>query len=296
MNKIICTDLTKTYGKTKALDGLNLEFGDNKIYGLVGRNGAGKTTLLKAIAAQVIPTSGNISIDGEQIFENQRMLDEICLSRGYTNAVLSARKVRDILNMCRIFYKYWDEDFAKRLMECFQIDQKKAYAQLSSGLQSAVNIIVGLSSRAPFTLLDEPVAGLDVVARDRFYSMLLEDYMQNPRTYVISTHLIEEASSIFEETIFIDKGKVMLSTNTDELRDSYRYVSGKEDLVKSCIAGMQVIHQERSGARLTVCVKLSRKLDVVEGIEIKEVPLQKLFVYFTNEAEGVAVNGNAQSL
>lgn len=286
MNSILCTEVTKRYKSTCALEGLSLELGENKIYGLIGRNGAGKTTLLKAIAGQILISGGSITLSGEPVFENQRALDQICLSRGYTSAALTGRKVRGILEMCKAFYPSWDEDYAKTLLGHFDINLKKSYIQLSSGMQSAVNIIIGLASRAPFTLLDEPVAGLDVVSRDNFYSLLLEDYMHAPRTFVISTHLVEEASGIFEETIFIDKGKLLLQANTDELRGQYRYISGKSDAVERLIAGRAVIMRESVGARLTACVRMDRPIISEEGIEMKEVPLQKLFVYLTAGTDG----------
>lgn len=281
MSKLTCTNVVKQYKGTKALDSLSVTFSYNKIYGLVGRNGAGKTTLLKAIAGQIVTTSGSITLNGTEVFENQQMLDEICLARGFSSAALMGRKIKDIMNAAKLFYRYWDEDFAARLLKKFDIDMKKPYIKLSSGMQSAVNITIGLASRAPFTMLDEPTAGLDVVSRDYFYQMLLDDYMQNPRTFIISTHLIEETASIFEDMIFINRGKVLLEENTDVLKDRYRYVSGKTELVESFIRGMEVLHREGMGAKLTACVRHCATTPVPEGLEVKEVPIQKLFVYLT---------------
>lgn len=286
MSSIQCQNVVKRFGKTTALAGVTATLESGKIYGLIGRNGAGKTTLMKAIAGQIIPQEGSITLDGEPILENQPMLDEICLSRGFSSQTLMAMKVKDILKSGALYYKYWDADFAKRLLEEFELPEKKQYLKLSSGMQSALNIILGFASRAPFTLFDEPVAGLDVVVRERFYQILLDDYAEHPRTFVLSTHLIEEASTIFEDIIFIDKGRVLLSEETDALRNRYRIVDGPADEVERFLAGHEVLHKEALAGKLTACVKLDGKVPP-EGIEVREAPMQKLFVYLTEKNKGV---------
>ena len=93
-------------------------------------------------------------------------------------------------------YPRWDEEYARRLLKEFGVEEKKRVSQLSKGQLSMVTILIALASNAPITILDEPVAGLDVVARERFYQLLLEDYARTGRTFIISTHIIEEALSL----------------------------------------------------------------------------------------------------
>ncbi len=107
-----------------------------------------------------------------------------------------------------------------------------------------VTIITAMASKAPFTFLDEPVAGLDVIAREQFYQLLLDEYTETGRTFVVSTHIIEEASDIFEEVIIVDKGEILLKENTQELLNRAYHISGHEDLVKAARQQAQIYHEE----------------------------------------------------
>ena len=107
-----------------------------------------------------------------------------------------------------------------------------------------VTIIVAMASKAAFTFLDEPVAGLDVVAREQFYKLLIEEYTETGRTFVLSTHIIEEAADVLEEVIILKDGKVLLEADTQSLVDSARYVSGKTEDVDAVTAGLETHHPE----------------------------------------------------
>ena len=158
-----------------------------------GRNGAGKTTLLSIMSAQSKPTSGSVNLDGEEVWENQKCIDNICFSRelnplstfGPNNV-----KVKELLRMASIYYPYWDKKMADSLVKKFDINIKQRISKLSKGMLSMVTIIIALASKSEFTILDEPVAGLDVVAREQFYKLLLDEYNETGRTFVISTHII----------------------------------------------------------------------------------------------------------
>ena len=105
------------------------------------------------------------------------------------------------------FFPYWDKEMAQYLIKEFGIDVKKRIGKLSKGMLSMVTIIVALASKAEFTFLDEPVAGLDVVAREKFYELLVEEFSQTGRTFVVSTHIIEEAADVLEEVHYCGSGK-----------------------------------------------------------------------------------------
>lgn len=163
--------LCKSYGSKRVLEGLDLTIQPGRIYGLIGRNGAGKTTLLGILTGQNTKDSGQVTCDGEPVWENCRALEQICFSRELQPTLFSGpnnQKVRYYLKSAAIFYPNWDQEYADRLLNEFQLEPKKKISQLSKGQMSMVTILIALASRAPITILDEPAAGLDVVMRERF--------------------------------------------------------------------------------------------------------------------------------
>lgn len=170
------TDVVKSYNKKEVLHSVSLTIEPGKIYGLIGRNGAGKTTLLSILTAQNTHDSGLVTYNGERVWENQKALDEICFSRELSPMLLFGQntlKVKEYLRAAALYYPHWDKEYAARLIEMFGLDTKKKIYKLSKGMMSMVTIVLALASRAPITILDEPVAGLDVVAREQFYDVLL---------------------------------------------------------------------------------------------------------------------------
>ena len=207
------TDVVKSYNKKEVLHSVSLTIEPGKIYGLIGRNGAGKTTLLSILTAQNTHDSGLVTYNGERVWENQKALDEICFSRELSPMLLFGQntlKVKEYLRAAALYYPHWDKEYAARLIEMFGLDTKKKIYKLSKGMMSMVTIVLALASRAPITILDEPVAGLDVVAREQFYDVLLADYAETGRTFIISTHIIEEAADVLEEVIILHEGKILL--------------------------------------------------------------------------------------
>ena len=210
--------LCKSYGSKQVLQNLDLTIQPGKIYGLIGRNGAGKTTLLGILTAQNTKDGGEVTYGGQPVWENQEALDHICFSRELQPVQFGGQnnlKVRDYLRAAAIFYPNWDREYAGRLLAEFQLGPKKKICQLSKGQMSMVTILVALASRAPLTILDEPAAGLDVVMRERFYQLLLDDFAETGRTFLVSTHIIEEAASVFEQVIILDQGRILENAPTD---------------------------------------------------------------------------------
>ena len=212
--------LCKAYKQNQVLKNLDITIEPGKIYGLIGRNGAGKTTLLGILTAQNTHDSGEVTYNGEPVWENPRALEDLCFSRELQTTLFygqNSLKVRHYLQAGATFYSRWDEEYARRLLKEFGVEEKKRVSQLSKGQLSMVTILIALASNAPITILDEPVAGLDVVARERFYQLLLEDYARTGRTFIISTHIIEEAASVFERVLILDGGRIIEDEETEEL-------------------------------------------------------------------------------
>ena len=283
-NTLKAEKVCKSYGKTRVLHELDLELEPGKIYGLIGRNGAGKTTLLGILSAQNTMDSGSVTYGGEKVWENQRVLSDICFSRELQPTLFTGpntMKIKHYLKAAAYFFPHWDQKYADRLLAEFKLEPRKKIFQLSKGQMSMVTILLALASRASVTFLDEPAAGLDVVARERFYQLLLEDFTQTGRTFVVSTHIIEEAASVFERVIIIDEGKIIENCPTDELIAQFHYVSGREDVVDEVTRGLQVLSTHQLGRQKTVAVRGEGvKLAQAQQADVDVVPmnLQKVFV------------------
>ena len=286
--KLICEHITKQYKDKLALNDISLTLEQGKIYGLIGRNGAGKTTLLSVLTAQNPATSGSVTLDDMAVWENRSALEHLCFSRELNVSAesgLGSMKVKEYLRTASIYYRDWDSAMAERLVDLFELPVKKRMSKLSKGMLSMVTIIVAMASKAAFTFLDEPVAGLDVVAREQFYKLLIEEYTETGRTFVISTHIIEEAADVLEEVIILKDGKVLLEADTQSLVDSARYVSGKAEDVDAVTAGLETHHPEVSGRAksVTVLLKPGQSLPAGYDVSVQPLNLQKVFLALCGE-------------
>lgn len=285
---LICEHISKVYGRNEVLHDVSLTLEQGKIYGLIGRNGAGKTTLLSILTAQNPATSGTVSLDGDSVWENRKNLEKLCFSRELNASAesgLSAMKAKEYLRLAATFYPKWDKEMEKRLVDLFKLDTKKKFGKLSKGMLSMVTIVVAMCSKAEFTFLDEPVAGLDVVAREQFYKLLLQEYTESGRTFVVSTHIIEEAADVLEEVIIIHDGRIVMKADTQEFVDSAVYVSGKIEDVDAATKGLDVRHAEIIGRSkgVTVFLKEGESVDESYDVSVQSVNLQKAFVALCGE-------------
>jgi len=161
---------------------------------------------------------------------------------------------------------------------------------LSRGMLTAVGVIVGLASRAPLTIFDEPYLGLDAVARGLFYDRLLEDYAEHPRTVILSTHLIDEVSRLLEHILVIDQGRLTLDEEAEALRGRAFTVVGPAAKVDTYAAGKEVIARQPLGGLVSATVMgtggngnaSDRKRAEALGLEVVPVSLQQLFVHLTS--------------
>src|SRR5699024_5913680 len=201
--------ITKKYGKKLALDDVSFTLDEPKIYGLLGRNGAGKTTFMDILAGHQLPTNGKVHVNGKTPFDNRDKLQHICLIKE-TGNFFKDMKVKHVLKTYQYFYPNWDQELANTLIEVYKLPRKARVKALSKGMASALGIIVGLASNAPITIFDEPYIGMDAAARKKFYDVLMEEYEENPRTIIFSTHLIDEVSLLFEEVLIIQDGRLIL--------------------------------------------------------------------------------------
>jgi ABC-2 type transport system ATP-binding protein len=245
---VALTGLTKRYrGGQLALDQVSLDIPTGSITGLLGRNGAGKTTLLRIIAGQEVASAGRVRVFGAGPLENDQVLRRLTLVR--EDQVYPDIKVGQAVRAASWFYQDWCADLAGTLLDDFALPAGRSVKKLSRGMRSALGIVIGLASRSALTMLDEPYAGLDAVARQLFYDRLLADYVEHPRTILLSTHLIDEAAGLFERVVAMDRGRVLIDATTDDLRGVATRVSGPVLAVDAFTAGRTVWERRRLGSQ-----------------------------------------------
>src|SRR4051794_41579651 len=274
-------DVTMRFREQTALDGVSLSIEQDSITGLLGRNGAGKTTLLQLLTGHRLPTRGSVEVFGAAPYENDAVLADIAFikeGQRYPDAF----RVRDALAAAAMVFPKWDDNLARQLVREFDLPEKRPVKKLSRGMNSAVGIIIGLASRAPLTLFDEPYLGLDAVARRLFYDRLLADYAEHPRTILLSTHLIEEIADLLEHVVLLDHGRIVLDTDAESLRGSAVTVTGPRDRVSAFAARHELLHTESLGGHSRAVVRLDGGMDAADareaGLSWEQTTLQQLVV------------------
>ncbi|MFC1883660.1 ATP-binding cassette domain-containing protein [Thermodesulfobacteriota bacterium] len=279
-------DLSKAYGSVIALENVNMSFAEQGIYGLFGRNGAGKTTLLDIITSRRYADRGSVICFGEDTTRTPKALTKHCCympEKDYFPGRLTSKK---LLSFGKIAFPGFDESYAQRLCHRFKLNQNQKFGQLSKGYQSILKIILGLAARSPITIFDEPVLGLDAAGRDMFYLELIEEYSNSPRLFIISTHLIEESSDLFNEAIIIKNGEVVVQAPIEDLISKAFYVSGRTDRVNAFLQNRKVLRWEIVNEFKTAVVE--GELDSIDqqtGLSFSPITIQKLFIDLTRGSE-----------
>jgi ABC-2 type transport system ATP-binding protein len=254
---------------------------------VLGRNGAGKTTLLSIMAGFERPTGGTVLIDGEPVYENPAATAKVCLVRGVGDATAASVSVHELLDYAARLRTGWDAEYADELLDKFEVSQKKQSKSLSHGKRCALGVTIGLASRAPVTIFDESYLGLDAPSRYAFYDALLADVLAHPRTVIVSTHLIEEVATLFEDVLILDGGKLLLHEDADTLRAAGSAVTGDMALVDSFTLGLEVLSERTLGRTKSAMVygplDEKRRAQAREvGLDLDPIALQDLFVHLTS--------------
>ena len=292
---IVLRRVAKTYGTTEVLTDVTATLLPGRIYGLLGANGTGKTTLLACIAGHTFRTGGEILIDGQDPVENAAILARLCFVRE-DQAYNDAFSVADILGVLPSFYTEWDSELATRLVRRFRIPRHTKSKKLSRGQRSALAIVIALASGAAYTFLDEPYLGLDATARGIFYDELLAVYAASherafaagpddaaavPRTFVMSTHLIDEAADLLEEVLVIEGGRIALQADLEEAKRTAFIARGLEADVLALAAGRELLSMRRLGGIVSATIRgnLSadeRRLAEQRRLSLEPATLQEL--------------------
>lgn len=273
--KLSCYNLTRKFGDTTALNGVNLCLDEPKIYGLLGRNGAGKTTLLRLITNYIQPTEGSITLDEQNVWENEKAQHQIFLVT--ETSYFAEMNANSLIQLMSEIYPSFDKqqclDYAKR----FELDLNKKYTALSTGYKSVLRAVLSLSVHTPFLFLDEPTLGMDAFHRELFYKLLIESYSESPSCILLSTHLISEVEGLLENVIILDHGKVLIDESSEQLLAQGYCVSGRISDVDDYCSGKNVIGSSVVGGLKTTAV-LGEREQVPDTLEVTGLSLQQLFV------------------
>jgi len=281
--------ISRNFGKTHALSSLSTSAKGGQIVGLLGRNGAGKSTLLRVISAQLRPNEGESAIFGYST-NSAAALGKLCLI-GDSPDFGGLANMKSLFYVCAGLFPLWNGGYAVELARRFELPMKKRLRGFSRGMQTAVLLAVGLASGAPLTIFDEPSLGLDAVMRERFYDQLLEEKRNNPaRTFILSTHLIDEVARTLDYAILIDAGALLYEGPVTDLMSLYLSVSGPASEVRETTADFAVLKEEDMAGSLIRHVKLNHRDDadkIKDDKRIQSAPLslQRLFVLITEEEE-----------
>lgn len=282
MNAIQIKNITKSYNDIKALDNVPFSFEFGKIYGFLGRNGAGKSTLINIIANRVFADKGDILIDDITAKENIAVQEKIfCMSEA--DLYDKDLKIKEHFKWINRFYETFDMNKAIEISEKFNLNTNKKFKALSKGYQSIFKLTVALSLNVPYIIFDEPVLGLDANHRELFYNLLLKEYENDERTFIIATHLIEEVANIVEEVVLIDEGKVLLQANVGTLLETGYSVSGVAQEVDSYCVDKNVIGYDELGGLKIAYILGGKTITKNSNLQISTMNLQKLFVKLTEK-------------
>ncbi|MCC5890757.1 MAG: ABC transporter ATP-binding protein [Alkalibacterium sp.] len=272
-------NVSKTYGKQLVLDGVDLDFKNTEgVYGILGRNGVGKTTLMKMIFNMITHYEGDIEMNGENVKNNTEALKHIVYVGGEVNKYngLFQGKIKDLLKAYANMYESFDREYAERMLESFDIKIKNKFSKLSTGNKTLVQNTIGLATRAPITILDEPTNGLDSVNRQNFFQFMMEDYAAHPRLFMLSTHLIQEVEHYLTDVVILKNTRVLID-------DTLENIQAKSHVITNyAVKDKQIIRENALGTRVEQVIYDELSEEEIEEIkmnggELKPLDLQNLF-------------------
>ncbi len=215
MELLECKNLCKEFDNKPVLQDVNLKIPRGKIIGLLGKNGAGKSTLIKLINDLLTPTSGEILINGEKPGVKSKEIISYLPERTYLDKEMT---IKQVIKYFEEFYKNFDSQKAIKLLKDLDLDINKKISKMSKGMQEKLQLILVMSRSAELYILDEPLGGVDPATRDYILDTILSNFSEGA-SVIISTHLISDIERILDDVILVDKGKIILTSSADELRN-----------------------------------------------------------------------------
>lgn len=276
-----------SYGNIPVLKNVNISESEPIIIGLWGRNGSGKTTLMKLLSGMENLAAGSINVNGIAPFNNNEAMKHITYMQE-NHPFSDLWNVEDALRFGVLFNKNWDQKLAEHLVNLFELPRKKKIKNFSKGMQSMVQIVLGLASKSPVTIMDEPTNGLDAFMRKQFNDVLLNTYEEDPRLIILSTHHIEEIEALCEKIAIINQQTIVRYEDTEKLKMNGVHLSGSAEAIESLIEGYRILEKRKLGKQINVMIddtftaewKTKGKL---AGVTVEKAPLQDYLVNITTQ-------------
>lgn len=266
--------LTKRFEDMTALEELTTEIKEGSIYGLVGSNGAGKSTLLRLIAGVYQADEGTIEVDGENVFENEALKNQIFFLADelffFPGATMDS-----MAKFYKSVYTSWSDEYYKKLCDIFPIKPDKKIAAFSKGMQRQTALILALSCRPSILMLDEAFDGLDPVIRNLLRKLLAEDVAERNSTVIISSHNLRELEDLCDQVGVLHGGRILFQRDIDDLKLGFHKVqcAFKPAIGRDSFAGLELLQFETRGSLVNLIAR-GTKEEIVEEIE----KLNPLFV------------------
>ncbi|MEG0308791.1 MAG: ABC transporter ATP-binding protein [Clostridium sp.] len=288
---IEANNLMKSYKSKIALSDISVKLNSNELIGLIGSNGSGKTTFMKLCAGLLEKTQGELTVLGGAPMDNLNVLENIvyCYPNMPHDRNLSLLKITEYY---KIMYPTFDFQFASKLLKHFDFNTKYKYDSLSQGMKSLFNFICGISTRASLTMFDEPILGMDVKVRKSVYDILLRDYIEHPRTIIISSHILSELENLLSELLIINDGTLVLYKDMDSIKESAYRVDGSSADLKEFFKNKNVLHENLSDFSafgiIEEAITSSMEAEAKSrNLKISRIRPEELYVYLTgNNYEG----------
>lgn len=276
-------NVNKKFGNFQALKNVNIDISKGKIVGLIGPNGAGKTTLLKSVLG-LDSCDGELKVLGIDPYKKRAdLMKEICFIADV--AVLPKWiKVSQLLQFTEQTHPNFNVEQAKHFLTKTKIKMNHKVKELSKGMTAQLHLALVMSIDAKLLVLDEPTLGLDILFRKQFYDNLLNDYFDNERTIIITTHQVEEIEHILTDVVFIRDGEIVLDANMEELTNSYFEVMVSQDHYEEAMKHNPLTMRKVFGKYIMLFHSTSR--DVIETLgEVQRPSVSDLFVALMQEED-----------
>ena len=279
-------DAVKKFDGFAALDGTTLTVPAGSVYGLVGPNGAGKSTLIRHLTGIYRQDSGEVTIGGEQGWENAALKARIAAIPDDWYFFMQST-VRDMMRFYKGFYPSFSMERYEKLKEVFNIDEKRAIRRLSKGMQKQVAFWLALSCMPDYLVLDEPVDGLDPVMRRQVWSLVMGDVAQRGTTVLVSSHNLRELEDVCDHVGIMDHGRVLLERSLAQLQDNMVKLQVVfQDGVNEVPPELPVLHASRVGRIHTLIMRMNAeeatdRLAAYDPLLVDAVPLtlEEIFIY-----------------
>ena len=274
-------NVTKSFGKFKALDDLTMTVPKGSVYGLVGPNGAGKSTAIRLMTGIYRPDSGSVTLEGMPIYENPANK----VRMGYIPDDIfyfPSASMEEMRSFYKGIYPQFDDALYEKLFEVFQLPRKSPIRRFSKGMQKQAAFHLSICTRPEMLILDEPVDGLDPVMRRQVWSLILSDVASFGTTVLISSHNLRELEDICDHVGIMDHGKMLLERSLADMQG----MTHKLQLVGDVPDGLEVLHESQTGRLKTLVVRgdakeITLKVSASAPVYFDVLPLslEEIFIY-----------------